>query len=138
MCIRDRKCTIAAVQDFVGYVQAEQKVKRPGRPLHIIIQSDHLSHNASAPAVAAEFQDANTVIYISPNATPGTRIAREASMIDVYATTLELTGLSAAPVAANLGRSLLSAPKTLREEHGRARLDDLFARDGEIAAKVWQ
>ncbi len=132
------KCTIAAVTDFVAHVQSEQKAKRPGRPLHIIIQSDHLSHNASAPAVAEEFQGANTVIYISPNVAPGTQIAREASMIDVFATTLEVTGLSAPPVSANLGRSLLSAPKTLREQHGRTRLDDLFARDGELATKVWQ
>lgn len=131
-------CTLNEVVDFVAYVQAEQAAKRPGRPLHIIVQSDHLSHNADTPPVDPAYQNANTVIYLGPNAPPGTVIAREASMIDVLPTTLQVTGLAAAPVAANLGRSVLSMPKTLLEEHGEDRLNDLFARDGALAAKVWE
>ena len=130
-------CMLGDVTSFVAGIQAEHRAKRPGRALHIILQSDHLNHNPQTPAVSAAFDDANTVIYLSPNVAPGTIIAREASMIDVFATTLQVTGLSTPPVAANLGRSLLSEPETQFERLGKDTLNDFFTRDGELANRVW-
>lgn len=130
-------CMLGDVASFVSDIEAEHRAKRPGRALHIVIQSDHINHNHQTPAVDPAYHDANTVIYLSPNVTPGTVIAREASMIDVFATTLQITGLSTPPVAANLGRSVLSEPKTQLELLGKDALNDIFIRDGELANKVW-
>lgn len=131
-------CTIADVTRFVADIRAAQAQYRPGRALHIVLLSDHLNHNTAAnPTVAPEFTGANTVIILGPNVTPGQINAREASMMDLFPTLLQVLGLATEPVAANLGRSVLSAPRTLRESTLAPDLDDMLNRDGKLAAMVW-
>ena len=132
------RCLIGETLTFVRYLQAEQAAKRPERPLHILLLSDHMSHNVDTPPVAPAYQGANTVIFLSPNVTPGTVNAREASMLDVFPTLLQVLGLAQVPVAGNLGRSVLSAPATLFETQGYDGLDAAFSRDGALAAAVWR
>jgi hypothetical protein len=77
------------------------------------------------------------VIFLGGPDRPGV-IDRAGSMPDVFPTLLEWLGWADGPVAAGLGRSLLSDPMTLVEEFGKARLDRLVSHDVALGKAVWR
>lgn len=139
--LRDTKgvvrCTTEDARDFIREVQARQARTRPDRPLRIIVMSDHLSHNGSTPPVAPELTGVNTVLFLGgPDA--GQVNDRPGSMIDVFPSMLDWLGLAKPPVAAGLGRSLLSGPTTLVEDRGIASIDAMLAGDATLGQILWR
>jgi phosphoglycerol transferase len=131
-------CTLADLAAFVRDARASQAAARPGRELHFVIMSDHLSHNGRTPPVAAEYDRVNTVIFIGGGATPGREIAKPGSMIDVFPTLLDWLGFARRPVAAGLGRSLLGTQPTLLKEVGPGLLDRMLVGDGALSRNIWR
>jgi hypothetical protein len=67
----------------------------------------------------------------------GMWINRPGRMIDVYPTLLDRAGRAEGPVAAGLGRSLLSAAPTLVEEMGIPALDATTVSDAQLSHRLW-
>ena len=130
-------CTIADARAFVDHARMRHAQLRPDRALTVLVLSDHLSHNGSLPPPAPAYRAANTVIFLAPGLPSGGVIDREAAMMDVFPTLLEVSGLASPPVAANLGRSLLSPAPTLAESHGLDLLNDMLFGDMDLAAAIW-
>jgi phosphoglycerol transferase len=130
-------CTASLARDFVQLAQARHAAARPeAPPLHVVVVSDHLSHNAEAPAGAPHLAGRNTALFLRAGQV-ATVVDRPASMIDILPSLLDWAGLSAAPVAAGLGRSMLSPAPTLVEEYGIETLDAMLRGDGDLAARLW-
>jgi phosphoglycerol transferase len=136
---RDTGTTVAALArravQFVAEVQAMNAAR--GRPLRVIVLSDHLCHTRMERGVDPALAGMNTVIFLGGPDRPRV-IDRAGSMPDVFPTLLEWLGWADGPVAAGLGRSLLSDPMTLVEEFGKARLDRLVSHDVALGKAVWR
>lgn len=130
-------CTITETMAFVAHAQAEQTRLRPGRPLAVILMSDHLSAYPNPPPVAPEYDGFNTVIMVGAGAAPGTIIDKAGSMIDVMPTLLDWFDWAQEPVASGLGRSLLGSGKTIVEMHGIDTLERMIPTDVALANRVW-
>jgi phosphoglycerol transferase len=82
------------------------------------------------------------VIIIPPDTgsakAPLVQIDRDATMVDVYPTILNLLNLIDDGGAAGLGVSLPGDQPTLVERFGRDTLDRRIARDGMLAARLWE
>jgi phosphoglycerol transferase len=131
------ECTINDTVKFVAHARAEQMRLRPGRPLALVIMSDHLSAHPRPPPVAAECDGFNTVIMVGAGAEPGRIVTKPGSMIDVFPTMLDWFNWAEDPVAAGLGRSLLGHGKTIVEQHGIDALDGMIATDVALANRIW-
>jgi phosphoglycerol transferase len=130
-------CTVSETLAFVAHAQAEQARLRPGRPLAIVLMSDHLSAHPRPPPVAPEFDGYNTVIIVGAGAEAGRVVTKPGSMVDVMPTMLDLFGWVDDPVASGLGRSLLGSGKTIVEQHGIDMLDRMIATDVPLANLIW-
>lgn len=128
-------CTVGLAAQFVRDVQKSQAGR--GRPLRILLLSDHLSHAGMSPGVAAEFAGFNTVLMIGG---PGAGEVNDAfgAMTDIFPTFLEWAGLAQSPVAAGIGRSLLSDPPSLLAERGLKVMDAMLFNDAALADKIWE
>jgi phosphoglycerol transferase len=115
------ECTTGLATEFIRTIRQGQAALRPDRPLRIVVLSDHLNHASSELAVRAEFEGFNTVLLLGDPAYAGRVIDRVGSMVDVYPTILDWLGFAKKPVAAGIGRSLLSDPPTLAENIGLTR-----------------
>lgn len=131
------RCTASDTLAFVEAVQSQHAKLRQGQDLRIIVLSDHLNHGAPFFEVRPELNAANTVLMLG-GAGQGQVVDRQGAMIDVYPTMLEWLGFAKAPVAAGLGRSLLSPPQTLVEERGIAIIDAMLSGDAALAERLWQ
>ena len=131
------RCTIKDTVAFVAHAEAEQARLRPGRPLAVVIMSDHLSAHPRPPAVAPEYEGYNTLIMVGAGAKPGLVVTKPGSTIDVLPTMLDWFDWAEDPVAIGLGRSLLGGAKTIVETHGIDVLDSMLTTDVELANKVW-
>ncbi len=132
-------CTAGLSVDFVNELREKQKAR--GRPLRILMVSDHLNHAGIAPGVGAEFAGYNTVLMVGgPDLGPqaGTVNAAPGAMVDVFPTFLEWAGLSQPPVAAGIGRSLISGPPSLLAERGLEVMDAMLRHDSALADKIWE
>jgi phosphoglycerol transferase len=115
------QCTTALATEFISTIRQRQAELRPNRPLRIILLSDHLNHASSVLSVSAEYEGFNTVLLLGDPDYAGRVIDRVGSMVDVYPTILDWLGFARQPVAAGIGRSLLSEPPTLAENIGLTR-----------------
>lgn len=131
------RCTIEDTLAFVAHAEAEQARLRPGRPLAVVVMSDHLSAHPRPPAVAREYDGYNTLIMVGAGAKPGLVVTKPGSMVDVLPTMLDWFDWAEDPVAIGLGRSLLGSGKTIVESHGIETLDSMLTTDVELANKVW-
>ncbi len=131
------QCTASDALTFVREVQAKHAALRPDHDLRIVVLSDHLNHGAPFFAVRPELNAANTVLLLG-GAGQGQMSDRQGAMIDVYPTMLEWLGFAKPPVAAGLGRSLLSAAQTLVEERGIEKIDAMLSGDATLAERLWQ
>ncbi len=128
------RCLADHVEATVAALRADHARMRPGRRLAFVILSDHLNHQPDTPLPAEGLRKVNTAILIG-----GARgeIDRQAAMIDIFPTLLDWLGWAEPPVAAGLGRSLLSPGPTLVEDRGIAALDLQLTRDVDVATRVW-
>lgn len=131
------RCTIEDTLAFVTHAEAEQARLRPGKPLAVVVMSDHLSAHPRPPAVAPEYDGYNTLILVGAEAEPGRVVTKPGSMVDVLPTMLDWLGWAEDPVAIGLGRSLLGTGKTIVESHSIEALDSMLTTDVELANKVW-
>ncbi len=129
------ECLTTEVLELVEDLRAATVERR--RQLRVVLLSDHLNHTPSLAKAGPEFEGYNTAILWGDPRHVGKVIDRPASMMDLYPTLLDWLGWSPAPVAAGLGRSLLSAPQTLVEEFGLAGLDAMLVSDARLAARLW-
>jgi phosphoglycerol transferase len=109
------QCTTELAFEFIRTIRQRQATLRSERPLRIVLLSDHLNHASAELAVRDEFEGFNTVLLLGDPAYAGRVIDRVGSMVDVYPTILDWLGFARQPVAAGIGRSLLSQPPTLAE-----------------------
>jgi phosphoglycerol transferase len=115
------QCTTELALEFIHTIRQSQAAFRSDRPLRIVLLSDHLNHASDELAVSTEFEGFNTVLLLGDPAYAGRVIDRVGSMVDVYPTILDWLGFARKPVAAGIGRSLLSEPPTLAENIGLTR-----------------
>lgn len=132
---RTVECLIDEVMEFVTDIRAASAAK--GRDLRVVLLSDHLNHCPTLPDGGPDYAGFNTVILWGDTARPPRQIDRLGSMVDVFPTLLDWLGWSAAPVAAGLGRSLLSDAPTLVEEFGIAGLDAMIVADPRLGQRLW-
>jgi len=116
-------CTTGLALSFIRTVQQRQAALRPDRPLRIIVVSDHLNHAAERLPAWEGIKARNTVLLAGDPRYDGRVIDRVGTYADVYATVLDWLGFAQRPVAAGIGRSLLSAPPTLAENIGLQKED---------------
>lgn len=128
-------CMVEEVTEFLIDIRAEQA--RRNRPLRVVLLSDHLNHAPMLATGDADYAGFNTVLFLSETADGGRIVDRNGAMIDVFPTLLDWLGWAHGPVAAGLGRSLLSPPPTLIEEFGLHRLNAMLARDAGFARAIW-
>lgn len=132
------RCTGGIVADFVETLRDAPDA----RPTLFVVLSDHINHNPELRASDPIEDRRNTVLLIPPRtraeADPVRVIDREAAMIDVYPTILDVLGLIPPGGGAGLGVSLLGDAPTLVERYGRAEADRLLARDGALAERLWR
>lgn len=98
--------------EAIKLIRAAQAMKRPNG-LRIIVMSDHLNHS---PAMDTEIDHAarrNTVMLLGKE--KGLTVDRPGTMVDVYPTLLDWLDLAQKPVAAGLGKSLLSDQPNLTD-----------------------
>lgn len=128
-------CTASLATAFIKEAQQLQAAR--GRPLRILLLSDHLSHAGTLPGVGSEFAGFNTVMMIGG---PGAGEVNDAfgAMTDIFPTFLEWAGLAQSPVAAGIGRSLLSDPPSLLAERGLPVMDAMLFNDAALADKIWE
>jgi phosphoglycerol transferase len=132
------RCTIDDAIRFVKEARARQAAKRPGHPLLVVLQSDHLNHDALTPNVAAEYGGYNTVMMAGAGLPASLVVNKPAGMIDVYPTILQALGLQNPPYEAGLGRSLLASLPTLVETYGTADLEPMVVMNPDLGNIVWQ
>lgn len=117
------RCTTGLALSFIRTIQQRQAAVRPDRPLRIVVVSDHLNHAAESLPAGEGFEDRNTVLLAGDPEYNGRVIDRVASNADIYATVLDWLGFAQRPVAAGIGRSLLSETATLAENIGLRKED---------------
>jgi phosphoglycerol transferase len=127
------RCTAEDTARFLDDLQAAQ----PGRPVNIVILSDHLSHYPGEDRGWPQENRRNTLLLISPGTAPGVNDAA-GSMLDVYPTLLDWLGLAAPPMRAGLGVSLFSGEPTLAAEFQPDDLNYTFLHDPRLANAVWR
>ena len=132
---RTVECLIDEVMEFVVDIRVSSAAK--GRDLRVVLLSDHLNHCPTLPDGGPGYAGFNTVILWGDTASPPRKIDRLGSMVDVFPTLLDWLGWSEAPVAAGLGRSLLSDAPTLVEEFGIAGLDAMIVADPRLGQRLW-
>lgn len=132
------RCTINDTAAFVALARERQAALRPGRPLLVVLVSDHLNHNAELPTVGPEFAGFNTVILAGAGLPAGQVVSKPGAMIDVYPTILQAMDLSKPPFEAGLGRSLLSDAPTLVETYGLEELEPMVVLNRRLAKTVWR
>ncbi len=132
------RCTIDDTAAFVAAARARQKAERPGRPLLVVLLSDHLNHNAMLPTPGPEFAGYNTVIFAGAGVAAGKTLAKPGAMIDVLPTLMELMGLAHPPHRAGLGVSLLGVEQTLVERFGVAALEPMLLFNRDLADRIWK
>lgn len=115
---RSVKCTAELAFEFIRSIRQRQAALRSDRPLRVVLLSDHLNHASSNLPVRSELDGFNTVLLLGDPAYAGHVIDRVGSMVDVYPTILDWLGFARQPVAAGIGRSLLSERPTLAENIG--------------------
>jgi hypothetical protein len=132
------RCTGGLVADFVETLRDAPDA----RPTFFVLLSDHINHSPNLKGDVGMEARRNTAILIPPDAGPDAGplrvIDREAAMIDVFPTILDLMGLIEPGGAAGLGVSLLGETPTLVERFGREGADARLARDAALAARLWQ
>ena len=128
-------CLLIEVAEFLDDIRASQPAR--GRPLRIVLLSDHLNHNPRIPAGSTSFAGCNTAILWGDAGTSGRVIDRPGSMVDMFPTILDWLGWSPAPVSAGLGRSLLSDRPTLVEEFGTDAVDAMLRTDARLGRMIW-
>lgn len=129
------ECLIAEVMEFLADVRRVQA--STGRALRVVLMSDHLNHVTRLPKAGADYAGYNTVIFWGDAGRQAVEIEKPGSMVDVFPTLLDWLGWSAAPVAAGLGRSLLSDPPTLVEEFGVKGVDARIVGDAGLSNQLW-
>jgi phosphoglycerol transferase len=132
------RCTADLAVDFVEKIR-----NSPGaRPTLFVLLSDHINHNPDLVGPDGIEARRNTVILIPPvragEIAPLMTIDRDATMVDVYPTILDILNLIESGGAAGLGVSLLGEAPTLVERFGRQDIDRTLARDGPLAARLWE
>jgi phosphoglycerol transferase len=132
------RCTGAIVADFVETLRSA-----PGaRPTLFVLLSDHINHNPDLKSSVPIEGRRNLAILIPPGAGPEAGplrvIDREATMIDIFPTVLDLLDLIPPGGGAGLGVSLLGETPTLVERFGRAEADRILSRDAALAERIWQ
>jgi phosphoglycerol transferase len=132
------RCTADLVADFIEDLIGSDTA----RPTLFAILSDHINHNPDLLAERPLDLRRNTVIFLPPEngaaKIPLVQIDRDATMVDVYPTILDLLNLIDNGGRAGLGVSLLGDQPTLVERFGRDALDRRIARDGILAARLWE
>ncbi|WP_309663904.1 sulfatase-like hydrolase/transferase [Tabrizicola sp.] len=128
-------CSVTEVMEFIRDIRAAQPAR--GRELRVVLLSDHLNHTPGLPTAGTDFQGYNSVIFWRDAARKGDVIDRPGSMIDVFPSLLEWLGWAEVPVAAGLGRSLLSAPQTLVEEFGVPVVNAMIVGDARLSKLLW-
>ena len=129
------RCTVDLSVSFIEELRQKQAVR--GRPLRTMLLSDHLNHAGIEPGVSPDFAGFNTVLMIGGpmagqvNDSPG-------AMVDVFPTFLEWAGLASPPVAAGIGRSLISGPPSLLAGRGLTVMDAMLSNDAALADKIWE
>ncbi len=138
----DVKAGVQCTADLVAEFVEELRRADPARPTLFVLLSDHINHNPDLLAERALDLRRNMAILIPPvtgeTLSPLLRIDRDATMVDVYPTILDLLNLIEDGGAAGLGVSLLGDRPTLVERFGRDALDRRLTRDGILAARLWQ
>lgn len=133
------KSMIDEVLEFIDDLRAASTAH--GRDLRVVLLSDHLNHTVALPTGGPGYAGFNTVIFwgdgLAGGAGPAREVDRLGSMVDVYPTLLDWLGWSEKPVAAGLGRSLLSDAPTLVEEFGIRGLDAMIVADPRLGARLW-
>lgn len=131
-------CTIEEGAKFIADAKAAHAAANRGRPLRIVVVSDHLNHSGPPDGVAPELYLANTVMFLDgPGA--GTQNDAPGSMVDVYPTMLDWLGFSQPGSGAGLGRSLIAdKPATLVSETGIETIDAMLAGDAALSALLWR
>lgn len=132
------RCTGAIVADFVETLRSA-----PGaRPTLFVVLSDHINHNPALKSSDPIEGRRNLAILIPPGAGPDAEplrvIEREATMIDIFPTVLDLLDLIPPGGGAGLGVSLLGETPTLIERFGRAETDRIMSRDAALAQWIWR
>jgi phosphoglycerol transferase len=127
-------CLLDEVEEFLHDVRKAQASRGE---LRIVLLSDHLNHSPHLPKAGVEFEGYNTVIFWGAHDRRGEVVDKAGSMVDVFPTLLEWLGWSSGPVAAGIGRSLLSHPPTLVEEFGIPVVDRMITSDAAFANRIW-
>ena len=131
------RCTLEDTLAYITDLRRAHVEAARGRPLRIIVLSDHLNHSPFPLAVRPELALANTVMLIGETGS-GRVIDTTGSMIDVYPTILEWLGFTAPGTSAGLGRSLLTASEpSLVARWGVATLDAMISGDAALSAFLW-
>lgn len=130
-------CLLDETTSFIDNLKTKHAQAQRDRQLRIVVLSDHLSHNFKTPDTLPGFKGFNTVLFLGDDNASGV-VAREGAMIDVFPTLLDWLGWATPPVAAGLGRSLLSEPATLVEDRGIATMDAMILSDATLATTVWE
>ncbi len=133
-----RRAVAATARLSVALVRhAQAEAARAGRPLRVVVLSDHLCHHDATPKSGQGLERWNTVLMLGDPATAGQTLDRAGSMVDVFPTLLEWLGWAEGPVAAGFGRSVLSAPPTLVEAHGIPAVDAMLEFDPALSRRLW-
>ncbi|MGJ7458269.1 sulfatase-like hydrolase/transferase [Halomonas sp. RA08-2] len=106
----------------------------------VMIASDHLTMRVSVWDQLTAGERDNTFILLGPGIEGGTRIRREASMIDLFPTLLEAMGFTIDKHRAGLGVSLLAGPyeQTLVERHGLESLNARMREENALQQRLWE
>jgi phosphoglycerol transferase len=102
----------------------------------VVIQSDHLAMRNSVYRQLKQRERRNFFVAFGPGIEPQA-IDRDATMMDVYPTILELLGYAPPDGRAGIGVSLLSQNHTLIETHGLPALDKAIYGDTALRNRLW-
>lgn len=131
---------IRCTADHVGDLLAEINRLGLGDRTIVAIMSDHLAMKNTLWTELMEVEPERRNLFIilnGPERLMSRVNLREATMMDIYPTLLEVMGFELQDGAANLGRSLLGDRPTLAETHGIELLDRALSANRDIRDHVW-
>lgn len=104
----------------------------------VAVMSDHLIMRNSLKSEFAAFQGPRHNLAFILNAGSPMEIQRDASMMDIFPTLLDVMGFGIKDGKAGLGRSLLSDTQTLPEEMGMSDFNVALSLNPELAKYLWR
>ena len=125
-------CTGLLIEHFLEKAEEEGLLK----DTVIVILNDHLGHKHTQKKNLKALNRQNFTTILNSELSPAIRDVN-GSMIDMYPTLLELTGLTLPENRQGLGVSLLSSEPSLLSQYGLKSLNKAITLDNKLRAKLW-